>query len=469
MSGEEERTVQALIARARNAQRQYARNDQEKVDLAVAAAGWAILDPDRNRILAEQAVRETGLGNVADKIRKNHRKTLGLLGDLRGTPSVGVIRDDPATGITEIANPVGVVAAITPSTNPAATPANNIINALKGRNAIILAPSPKGAGVCATLLGFIHRELAKVGVSADLVQMLPPPATKAQTLELMRQANLVVATGSRANVRAAYSSGTPALGVGVGNAAVIVAAEADPARTATHIALSKTFDNATSCSSENSLVVIGDIWPPLLSCLEKEGGILATPGEKAALEAAMFPDGKLNPAFVAQTAPRLARLAGLERNGFDSCRFIMVEEPSGTAGPDRPFSGEKLSPVLTIYHVPDFDAGLAQVRAIYDYQGKGHSVGVHGATPEQILRLGLELPVCRVIVDQPHCIATGGSFDNGLPFSLSMGCGTWGGNGFSENLNYLHFLNVTRIVRPIPPRTVGVETIFHDYWQRYGR
>nr|WP_294501760.1 aldehyde dehydrogenase family protein [uncultured Rhodopila sp.] len=469
MPGGENEVVRSLLARARLAQEGFDRADQETVDLAVAAAGWAVLEPERNRALAEQAVRDTGLGNVADKIAKNHRKTLGLLRDLKGARSVGVLTDDPATGITEIARPAGVVAAITPSTNPVATPANVIINALKTRNAVVLSPSPKGAGVCAALLAHVHRELAKVGVEADLVQMLPPPGSKGLTMELMRQADLVVAIGSRDNVRAAYSSGTPALGVGVGNVAAIVAPAADLPAAAARIAASKSFDHATSCSSENSLVVLAEVWDPLLAALAGQGGVLAEADEQLRLEAAMFPSGGLSSDFIARSAPRVAFLAGLDRAAFASCRFIMVREEPGHAGPGQPFSGEKLSPVLTLYRVVDFDAAIAQVRAIYDYQGKGHSVGVHGATRDQVLRLALELPVCRVIVDQAHCVATGGAFDNGLPFSLSMGCGTWGGNGFSDNLNYRYFLNITRIVRAIAPVKPVESEIFGEYWQRYGR
>jgi sulfoacetaldehyde dehydrogenase len=464
-----EEEVARLVARAKKAQEAFAGASQETVDMAVAGAGWAIMEPGRNRALAEQAVRDTGLGSVDDKVLKNRRKTLGLLRDLRGARSVGVLRDDALTGVTEIARPVGVVAAITPSTHPAATPINNIINALKGRNAIILAPSPKGAAVCARLLGYVHDELAKVGLPADLAQMLPPPASKALTAELMRRADLVVATGSQANVRAAYSSGTPALGVGVGNVAAIVSPNADFRAAAARIAASKTFDNATSCSAENSLVVIGDAWPPLMAALAAKGGVLATADERARLQAAMFPSGALSPAFVAQSAPRLARLAGLDRDDYAMCRFIMAHEDASHVGPGHPFSGEKLSPVLTLFRVANFDAAIAQVRAIYDYQGKGHSVGVHGGSPDEILRLGLELPVSRVIVDQIHSVAVGGAFDNGLPFSMSMGCGTWGGNGFSDNLNYRHFLNITRIVRPVAPREPSVEDIFDDYWRRHGR
>jgi sulfoacetaldehyde dehydrogenase len=461
--------VGRLLARARLAHEGFAGASQEVANLAATAAGWAVLEPQRNRVLAEQAVRDTGFGSVDDKLIKTHRRTLGLLRDLQGARSVGVLSDDAATGVIEIARPVGVVAAITPSTHPVAAPINNIINALKGRNAIIMAPSPKATGVCARLLRYVHDELAKVGLPADLVQMLPPPASKGLTAELMRGADLVVATGSRANVRAAYSSGTPALGVGVGNVAVIVTPSADFRAAAARIAASKIFDNATSCSSENSLVVIGEAWRPLLAALEAEAGVLATPEEQMQLQAAMFPKGALSPDVIGKSAPQLARLARLDREGYVTCRFIMAQKDASHVGPGHPLSGEKLSPVLTLYHVPDFDAAIAQVRAIYDYQGKGHSVGVHGASSEEVLRLGLELPVGRVIVDQIHCGAVSGAFDNGLPFSMSIGCGTWGGNGFSDNLTYRHFLNITRIVRPIPPREPKVEDLFDDYWRRYGR
>jgi sulfoacetaldehyde dehydrogenase len=437
--------------------------------MAVAAAGWAILEPGRNRALAEQAVAETGLGNVADKVDKNHRKTLGLLRDLQGAKSAGVIHEDARLGLTEIARPVGVVAAVTPSTNPAATPANNVINALKGRNAIVLAPSPKGTGTCARLLKYVHGELAKIGLPADLVQMLPAPSSKQQTAELMRLADLVVATGSRANVRAAYASGTPALGVGAGNVAAIVLRQADMSLAAARIAASKTFDNATSCSSENSLVIVGEAWRPLIAALEHEGGVLLTQEAAARLQSAMFPDGHLAPEAVGRDAPSLARLAGFDPAAFAGARFLMIEQQPQQIGPDHPFSGEKLSPALALYRARDLDDAIALVRALYEYQGKGHSVGIHGGGPEDWLRLGLELPVCRVIVDQVHCVATGGAFDNGLPFSLSMGCGTWGGNGFSDNLNYRHFLNITRIVRPIPPRTPEVEDVLGAYWSAYGR
>jgi len=460
-------TVAALVQRARAAQHIADGYDQARVDELVTAAGWAIIEPARNRELAELAVADTGIGDVADKVRKNQRKTFGLLRDLQGAKSVGVVADDPATGITEIARPVGVVCAITPSTNPAATPANKIINALKGRNAVIVAPSPKGWSTCARLIEFIHAQFDRIGAPRDLVQLLPAPVDKASTAELMRQCDLVVATGSQANVRAAYASGTPAFGVGAGNVAVIVDASADIARAADRIVASKTFDHATSCSSENALVLVGAAREPMLAALRERGAVLLDAAHKRRLQALMWPEGKLSSAVIGQSAADIARLAGFEAIAAARPRVLLVEEDG--VGPDHPYSGEKLSPVLTLYAARDFDDALAIVERIYAYQGAGHSVGLHSAVSGQALQLGQRLPVSRVIVDQAHCFATGGSFDNGLPFSLSMGCGTWGRNNFSDNMNYRHYLNITRISRPIPEVVPSEDDIFGAFFTRHGR
>lgn len=468
--------VTELMARARAAQRVADGYDQDRVDEIVCAVGWALMEPGRNRELAELAVADSGIGNVEDKIRKNHRKTLGLLRDLRGAPSVGVIREDAERGLIEIARPVGVVCAITPSTNPAATPANKIINALKGRNAVIVAPSPKGWSTCARLLEHIHAQFDRIGAPRDLVQMLPAPITKAATAELMQACDLVVATGSQANVRAAYTCGTPAFGVGAGNAASIIDETADIESAVAKVVLSKTFDNATSCSSENSLILLRANREPALQALAGHGAVLLDGELKASLQALMLPDGKLSAAATGQSARTIceraaAADAALRARWLDLAernpRILLVDEDG--VGRARPFSGEKLSPVLTVYTVEDFGAAAALVERIYGYQGSGHSVGLHTARTDRALQLGLTLPVARVIVNQAHCIATGGSFDNGLPFSLSMGCGTWGGNNFSDNMNYRHYLNITRISRPIPERVPSEDEIFGGYFARHGR
>jgi sulfoacetaldehyde dehydrogenase len=459
--------VAELVERARQAQREFEFAGQAALDTAAAAAAWAIMEPTRNRQLAELAVRDTGLGNVDDKFRKNFRKTLGLLRDLQGQKTCGVIANDPVKGIVEIARAVGVVAAVTPSTNPAATPANKIVNALKCGNAVIVAPSPKGHSSCALLIEFIHAEFKKVGLDPALVQVLPEPVSKAATAALMRAADLVVATGSQSNVRMAYASGTPAFGVGAGNVASIVERTANLPDAAEKIALSKTFDNATSCSSENSIVIEDAVYDAMLTELQRCGGVLLDAKQKARLQAAMWRDGKLSDRCTAKSAAHIAQTAGLDEIARQEPRFLMVEE-SGY-GAEHPFSGEKLAPVLTVYRARDFADAASIVRDIYAYMGAGHSVGLHTAHTESAVGLGERLPVARVIVNQAHCLATGGNFNNGLPFSLSMGCGTWGRNNFSGNLDFRHYLNVTRVAYPIEERMPEVDALLGDYFRRAGR
>lgn len=466
-SGTASNIVAALVGKARAAQKIFARSTQEQLDEAMTAVGWAIMNPAHNQALAELAVKDTGLGVVADKIAKNHRKTLGLLRDLQGAKTTGIIADYPERGITEIARPVGVVAAVVPSTNPAATPANNIINALKCGNAVILSPSPRGYSTSTLLLKYVGAELKRVGAPADLVLQLPAPVTRELTAELMKQADLVVVTGSQNNVRAGYSSGTPALGVGTGNVAVIVDDSANCADAARKIMASKVFDNATSCSSENSVIIHGRIYDRMVAALTKEGGILLTAPEKETLRKAMFPGGKLSPAVTAQSVKKICSVAGFTRTELINAKCLMVEENG--AGREFPFSGEKLAPVLTVYRARDFDHAYDTLRAIYDHQGDGHSCGIYTEDEAHIRRLAHDMTVSRVIVKQAHAFATGGSFDNGLPFSLSMGCGTWGGNSFSDNLNYRHFLNITRIVRTIPEHKPSEEDLFGPYWKKYGK
>ncbi len=460
--------VRKVVHRARTAQAVADGWSKARVDEVVAAAAWAILEPGRNRELAELAVADTGVGDVDDKVLKNHRKTLGLLRDLHGMKTVDVIAEFPELGVIEIARPVGVVAAITPSTNPAATPANKIINALKARNAIVVAPSPKGRSTCARLLEFIHAQFDRVDAPRDLVQMLPGAITKSATAVLMREVDLVVATGSQSNVRAAYTCGTPAFGVGAGNVASIVDETADCDAAAERIVRSKTFDNATSCSSENSVVVVRAARERLLASLAARGVVLLDDARKAALQRVMWPDGRLSGDVIGKSAAAIAALAGFDDLARrPDLRVLMVVESA--AGPAHPYSGEKLSPVLTLYTADDFDDARRIVEGIYAFMGAGHSVGLHSSVDARAVELGLRLPVARVILNQAHCIATGGSFDNGLPFSLSMGCGTWGGNNFSDNMTVRHYLNVTRVSRPIAERVPAIEDLLGAFFAKHGR
>ena len=464
----DETAVDELIARARAAQAAFERDaTQARYDRAAQAAGWAIMEPGRNEEMAKLAVETTGLGNVADKIRKNHRKTLGLMRDIAAAKTCGVISDDPETGITEIARPIGVIGAIVPSTNPIATPANNIINALKCGNAIILSPSPKGVAGSERLLGYIHAEFDKIGVDQNLVQMIPAPVNKVKAQRMLEKTDLVVVTGSQDNVRRAYSSGTPAVGVGAGNVTVIVDETADLTAAAEKIAASKTFDNATSCSSENALVVVDAVYDDFVAALKAAGGAVLGPEMEGHVVDRLWVKGHLSRAALAQDAPKLIEALALQDHVPANARFVAVETDG--IGPEHKLSGEKLSLVVALFRARDFDHAKELATRLFAHQGAGHSVGIHTADDDRAMALGRETPTCRVIVNQAHCFANGGSFDNGLPFSLSMGCGSWGGNSIDENLHWKHFLNITRVVRPIPPREPTVEEIFADYWAEAGR
>jgi sulfoacetaldehyde dehydrogenase len=458
--------VDELVRRGRAAMASFAEADQARVDEAVTALAWSLYNPGHARELADLAVKDTQLGNVPDKIIKKQRKTFGTLRDLLRVKSVGIIEEDKKLGIVKYAKPIGLVCAITPSTNPGATPVNKAMMAIKGRNAIVIAASPAGLRTTARTVEFMRAELKKIGLPEDLVQILPPPASKDMTQALMQAADLVVATGSQDNVRRAYSSGTPAIGVGTGNVPVIVDETADLDDAAKKICASKIFDNATSCSSENSVVLVDAVYDKAIAALERAGGYMASPTEKAKIQAALWPDGKLSRTLIARDADVFARGCGLSDTA-QSRKFFMVEETG--VGRGFPFSSEKLSLVLTVYRAKDFDAAIVRANEILAQQGRGHSVGLHTKNMSRGRMLAECSDVVRVLVNQAHTFGNGGGFDNGLNFTLSMGCGTWGGNSITDNLNYRHFLNITHLVTTIPEDKPSEEDLFGAYWKKYGR
>ena len=461
-SNAEPSSTAAVVERARRAQEQFAQATQAEVDQAVRAVAWSLYEPARAKELAELAVADTGLGNVADKIIKNQRKTFGTLRDLLRRTSVGIISDEPERGLTIYAKPVGVVGAITPSTNPAATPINKAMMAIKGANAVVIAPSPAGWSTTAKAVDYARAELEKVGAPVDLIQVLPAPVSREATYELMELVDLVVTTGSQNNVRASYKSGTPAIGVGAGNVPVIIDSSADLADAAAKIAVSKTFDNATSCSSENSLVILDDVYDRALEALSAAGAFVVDPSQATEIAEKLFPGGHLNRDLIAQDASVLIEAFGLDAPA--DTRYLIVEEPAPS--PDRPLTGEKLSLVLTVYRAQNFNHAVEVVSQVLDFQGKGHSVGIHTADESQTRRLAEELPVVRVLVNQAHTFGNGGSFENALPFTLSMGCGTWAGNSISENLSLDQFLNLTHLVRTIPEDLPSEELLFGPLWEQ---
>lgn len=408
-------------------------------------------------MLADLAVEETRLGNTAGKYTKLTKKVKGALRDIKDQKTVGVIERDEAKGLIKIAKPVGVVGAIAPTTNPEATPVIKSMFAIKGRNAILLAPHPRAKKTNKTVVDLMRGALKKYGAPEDLIIAIEEP-TLEMSAEVMEQCDLIAATGGAAMVKAAYSSGTPAYGVGAGNAVVIVDETADIKDAANKVMLSKTFDYATSCSAENSLLIQAGIYDQMLGSLKEQGGYLCNAEEKAKLQAVLFVDGHLNTKIVAQPASVIANAAGISLT--DGSKFIMVEETG--MGKDYPFSGEKLSVVLTLYRFNEFSEAIDMVNTITNYQGKGHSCGIHSTDENRILELGMKTKVSRIMVRQPQCYGNTGDWVNGMPFTMTLGCGTWGGNITTENLTWKHFINTTWIANPIAPVIPTDEELFGD-------
>ena len=335
-----------LIERSRKAQEQIANYSQEQVDELIRAVVYAVAKEDRAEEIAQFTMEETQLGNYAGKYLKIHRKTRATLMDIIDDKSVGVIEEDEERQLIKIAKPVGVIGALSPSTNPEATPVIKAISAIKGRNSIIVAPHPRAKLTNKKICDYMREALELCGAPADLVIGIETPSLEL-TNELMRQCDRILATGGGVMVKAAYSSGTPALGVGVGNACITVDDTADLAEAAEKIRVSKTLDLAASCSSDNSVLLFESIYDDMLHKLEGEGGYLLNEEEKAKLQNTIWKDGALNVDIVAQPAHKIAGMAGIELP--EGKQFLMIPETG--AGPDYPFSGEKLS--VTIETIGD--------------------------------------------------------------------------------------------------------------------
>jgi acyl-CoA reductase-like NAD-dependent aldehyde dehydrogenase len=459
--------VGSVVDRARAAMREIEHYTQEQVDALVTAVAWSVVRPDHAEALATAAVDEGGFGNYADKVVKINKRVVGVLDDMTGVGTVGVVESLPDKGIVKIAKPVGVVAALIPTTGPDATPPVKTLFALKGRNAIVVAPHPRTRRSTEAVVAYMREACVQVGAPADLVQSLPEPSLP-KTRELMRQADLVVATGGAGMVRAAYSSGTPAYGVGVGNSVHVVDDTVDDAGLAdavASIAAAKTFDYATSCLADNAVVAHESVYDRLVAGLAAAGGHVCDAGERDALRDAMWPDGGEIPSIkvIAKPATEIAALAGFATDGT----FLVVEE-SGV-GPEHPFSGEKLSVVLAVYRYSGgIENAAALVNEITAYQGLGHTCGIHTTADANVDVLAATTRTARVMVNQ-NLNEGAGSARNGLPFTLSLSCGTWGGNITTENVNARHFVNLTWVSRPIEPRVISEDRLFADHWARYGR
>ena len=436
--------IAALMARARDAQEKIEYWSQDQVDTLTKALVWDIVKPGIIEKAAQIAVDESKLGNYQGKYTKLQKKLRGALRDMTGKKSVGIIEEDEGKGLIKIAKPIGVVGALIPCTNPEATPVFMAISAIKGRNAIIMAPHPRTKKTNTFIVNILRATLKKYGAPEDLLIGLEEPSME-DSGELMKQCDLIVATGGAPLVKVAYSSGTPAYGVGAGNAVIVVDETADIADAAKKIKLSKTFDFATSCSSDNSIVVVDKVYDSLMAALQKEGGYIVNQDEKKKLQATLWPDGHLSRETTAQSPERIAELAGIDLP--KDRLFFMVPETG--VGPDAPFSGEKMCVVLAVYRVSNFDAAIQTVNEITGYQGMGHSCGLYSTDRKHIVEIGLRTKVSRIMIRQPQCYGNTGNWENGMPFTMTLGCGSWGGNITTENISWKHMINTTWVSLPI--------------------
>ena len=446
--------VAELVEKARKAQEVAAKFTQEDVDLITAAVTYNLTKADKVKKFAEMLVEESGMGIAEDKVAKIYGKVWGSYLQMKDEKSVDLIEDNKETGMQKWAKPMGVVAGIMPVTNGEATPIVKANMALKTRNAIILAPHPKCKKLNVVIVDEIRATLKKLGYPEDLVQTCAPEWVKLETSqEMMKQCDIILATGGEALVEAAYSSGTPALGVGVGNCVSIVTGKTPMSEVAEMIVKSKKFDNATSCSTENNIVVFEDCYDEFVKEMAAHGAVLFKEGseEKAKLQKAMWPntpnDHVLNRAIVAQNAEKIAEIAGLD---VPAGTKVLMAEEFGGFGKDHPFTGEKLSPVSGIMKAKDLDDAIEKVLGCLHYMGNGHSCGIHTNDPADVDKLAKAATVTKLVVNQPQCLTNSGGWDCGFPVSMTLGCGTWGGNSVSHNATFKDLLNFTYVSRQIP-------------------
>ncbi len=459
LTPEQRAELDEAFARARKAMKEIENHTQEEVDHLIRAVAWSVAHKQAFEKLAVMGVEESGLGDPVGRVNKRF-KIKGILRDALRQKSVGIIEEIPEKGIVKYGKPVGIIGSIVPTTNPELTPPGTAIYGIKARNAIIFSPHPRSKKTTFETVRLMREALKKQGAPEDLLiclQNVNIPMTKA----LMAECDLVLATGGPAMVASAYSSGTPAYGVGAGNSTMIIDETADVEEAAMNTRMSKTSDFGSGCSADGNLIIEDTVYDAMLVQLQKEGGYLASEEEKEMLKKVMWDEeGHRLPDTVAQAAPTLARLAGFEIP--EDRKFIIVVGDG--IGKEHFFSSEKLTTLLAVYRYKGFEKALDMMRGIYEVKGKGHSCGIYSFNDDHIHRLALAAPVSRIMVRQPQSKANAGSFTNGMPMTSSLGCGTWGGNIVSENVNLKHYMNVTWVAKPIPEDKPSDEELFGEFY-----
>lgn len=445
---ETEAYIQSLVEKARAAQKEFETYSQEQVDKAVRAIGKTIYD--NAEMLAKMAVDETDMGNYEDKIMKNKGKAKMSWYKLKGVKSRGIIRYLDDIGIVEVAKPIGVIGCVSPTTNPTMTPNQNAMIALKGGNAIIVCPHPRAKATGVKTVELMRQALKEIGYPEDLIQIVPEPTMEASGL-VMKLCDACVSTGGPGMVKAAYSSGKPAFGVGAGNVQSLVDRDMDLSVVAPKIARSRTYDNGVLCTCEQCVHIPAEDLDEMVEQLKAQGAYYIEKDEEvAALRKAMFPTGSINKDVVGASPKAIAALAGIDVP--DETRLLLVRV--GAAGADENLTKEKLCPVLCIFPYDTWEEAVDRAVTNLYNEGAGHSTILHTNNKGHVEYAAVRLPVSRIGVNLIGSSGLGGSFDSGLNPTATLGCGTWGNNSISENLWWTHLVNISRIAYCMPDNPV---------------
>jgi sulfoacetaldehyde dehydrogenase len=459
VTDEEKAYAAELLVRARAAMKEIEEYDQTTVDRLCQAVAWGVGNEKTFTRLAQMGVDESGIGDREGWPGKRF-KIQGILRDVLRQKSVGIIEEIPDKGLVKYAKPAGVIASLIPMTNPALTPPGTALFAIKCKDAVIFSPHPRTKDTTFETVRIMRGVLKREAAPPDLLQCVEKPSIPLAQ-ELMSICDLVMATGGPGMVKAAYSSGTPAYGVGAGNATMVIDETANIEEAARNTRLSKTSDFGSGCSADGNLLVEASVYDQFLAQLQAEGGYLATEEEKKMMEAVLWDEeGRRTLETVAAPPQKIATLAGFEVP--KDSKFIVVKQEE--IGKEHRFSDEKLCTVLAIYKYSGFENALNMVKQIFEVGGKGHSCGIYSFNDDHIHQLALVAPVSRMMVRQPQSKANAGSFTNGMPMTSSLGCGVWGGNIINENVNLKHYMNVTWVSRPIAPDRPSEEELFGEFY-----
>lgn len=436
--------VSEIISKGRKAQQEFEKYSQEQVDEVVKAVGKAVYDYGEE--LARMAVDETKMGSFEDKIMKNKGKAMAVWNYLKGKKSVGILEYHEDEGIVEVGKPIGVIGAVTPVTNPVMTPMHNAMITLKGRNAIIVCPHPSAKNCGVKTIEYINQYLDEVGAPKNLIQIIEEPSLELTNL-VMKMTDVCIATGGPGMVKAVYSSGKPAFGVGAGNNQCLIDKDADIEDAVPKIIKGRIYDNGVLCTCEQSIICPEERYDEIIKKFVEQGAYyVSEPSEVDSLRATVFPEGALNKAAVGLSAFKIAEMAGIKVDPATKLLVVKVD----IAGKEDPFCKEKLFPILAAYRYKTWEEAVDICNANLDCEGKGHSMVMHSFTKKNIEYAAENIPVSRFLVNGIGSSGLGGAYMNGLVPTGTLGCGSWGNNSISENLDYKHLMNISRIAYTNP-------------------